>query len=407
MNSTVQALLSKDSKAVKKHHFCILLLSLILTSIIIEYLPSELGTSILALVYAIFGASILVSMSGAEDYTITFNTKTRLPGLSISAIILLSIFQILIGNYQTYQNALSALLLLSLSIFNIFIIPIYIRKLDFFLIMSRLSLFFVLIPLFLIPLAMVSEQVMSFLWLGPREIGTFTYPVLLSITKNQNSLGQILFVGLLCTIGLYRRSLNRRELYISTVIFVGLILTHNRYSWLAVTTAGVVFSAYQLQGHRGIRRVLWLGGTLLIVILTFLISLYPQDITITLSGRLPLWTASIEAILQKPFNGHGFGSRSAMIEQYIPDPRYAGIGPHNGYLAMTLQLGILGGLAYILLLLGSLLENLMAARPDVILIMLLVGFATIMLFANVNIFTRGVHPILFTLVIGYLLSPNR
>jgi O-antigen ligase len=78
-----------------------------------------------------------------------------------------------------------------------------------------------------------------------------------------------------------------------------------------------------------------------------------EDTLGTLSGRLPLWTQLYAFILERPFLGYGYGGfwtpdhiQSVMNEQGWPLSH-----AHNAYIDMVLELGPLGGLSYLLILL--------------------------------------------------------
>jgi O-antigen ligase len=81
------------------------------------------------------------------------------------------------------------------------------------------------------------------------------------------------------------------------------------------------------------------------------------DSTYTLTGRVDLWEISLGEAMNAPLLGHGYGSFvgakgmikiSRLLEWGAPNP-------HNGYIEMLLEVGLVGGLAYLLVLVFGLL----------------------------------------------------
>ncbi|MEX0621764.1 MAG: O-antigen ligase family protein [Candidatus Woykebacteria bacterium] len=62
------------------------------------------------------------------------------------------------------------------------------------------------------------------------------------------------------------------------------------------------------------------------------------------SNRIVIWTASVDYIKQNPIFGAGFGSSVEAIRSYIPDlyARYRGLTPHNTYLRILVESGVVG-----------------------------------------------------------------
>ena len=63
----------------------------------------------------------------------------------------------------------------------------------------------------------------------------------------------------------------------------------------------------------------------------------------TLNGRLQIWTAGVHAFVQKPVLGYGAGGFDNAIVPWFGRPR----APHNSYLCILVEQGVLGFLVWI------------------------------------------------------------
>jgi O-antigen ligase len=70
--------------------------------------------------------------------------------------------------------------------------------------------------------------------------------------------------------------------------------------------------------------------------------------------RLALWGAGLQMVQQNPLSGIGIGQFKPAVRAYLPDPTYDFIA-HNTYLEAAAELGVLGLLAFVGMLIASLL----------------------------------------------------
>jgi putative inorganic carbon (hco3(-)) transporter len=70
--------------------------------------------------------------------------------------------------------------------------------------------------------------------------------------------------------------------------------------------------------------------------------------------RLALWGAGLQMVQQNPLSGIGIGQFKPAVRAYLPDPNYDFIA-HNTYLEAAAELGVLGLLAFVGMLIASLL----------------------------------------------------
>ena len=63
--------------------------------------------------------------------------------------------------------------------------------------------------------------------------------------------------------------------------------------------------------------------------------------------RFTFWKYSLKLIAEKPLFGHGTGSYSKEYHRLVQDERFASKNPHNEFLMIGVQLGLLGVLIYL------------------------------------------------------------
>lgn len=176
----------------------------------------------------------------------------------------------------------------------------------------------------------------------------------------------------------------RRPLYLVLLGLQGicLILTYSRAGWLAAITGLTLVGVVGLWrwGQRRAAMLLVLAGATGVVML-FVLSLLPplpgsaphvlQNLTnmfrwkgATAQVRLLGWQATLGAIVERPWLGYGPATSRRVIEWFMP-PELAPFGgvaalsgrPHNVFLEVALESGLLGLAAY-LAVLGAILLSL-------------------------------------------------
>lgn len=103
---------------------------------------------------------------------------------------------------------------------------------------------------------------------------------------------------------------------------------------------------------------------------------YEEGVDRSTSDRLVIWANSLKIYLPHPFLGIGFWS------SYLP--QYLGIGPHNSFIQVLLEMGILGLLAFLWVIRDLYVETTKLFR------------------ATKDAFTKDVSAAFFALLIGFL-----
>lgn len=295
---------------------------------------------------------------------------------------------------------------------NVFFIPRYVSRNVFFWGLSLVAGFFVVIGL---PVYVIGSY--DLWWFQPQLFeATATIPLLgtefhylQSVLDNPNILAVLTFSGAFAALVLAVENVfQRRFLLVSlaSVLFflngLATYLTHARASWLALALATVVYAGYVLFGRRSVPfTVVPLALASAVLLLTILFAVGPIDA----HGRAPLWMAGLRAIKNAPSAlGYGVVNTHAVIEPFVTDPHFRGYSPHNSYVQIFLQVGIVGGLAYLVIVLGSIVEGIVRwDSVDVPMLGFALAFAVHQTFAVYTMFNNAVASILAMLVFGYLI----
>jgi len=191
----------------------------------------------------------------------------------------------------------------------------------------------------------------------------------ISTLGNENFLASHLTLTIPVTLGYFWRYWRQKESFIKQTVLLGLGLgilllfftvlyrTHSRGSWLGLSLALSTFAIFA--GIKPGRRFI---AAAIIVISTAIISITPwgvQFATNQLRGgvRLPIWESTIFMITQKPWLGWGKGAFFIFYPQFrvtyywlAKTPTDLTTHAHNEYLQIFAETGIIGLLAFIILI---------------------------------------------------------
>ncbi|WP_252699792.1 O-antigen ligase family protein [Natronosalvus vescus] len=230
--------------------------------------------------------------------------------------------------------------------------------------------------------------------------------ILRSIFGNPNSLGVLAFTGFVAAaVECHRSVVARRPLgatvtaALAVICGLGLFLSNARASMLAAAVAIVIYAGNVVGGRRAVPVVV---VATVLTIVGFLLGMYVGVIGISDSNRFDLWAGSLAAIRDGPLL-FGYGSPPGfIIEPYLGSGLSA--SPHNSYLSVFVRVGLVGGLAYLCLVVGAVVAGTLRYREvDVAMLALAVGWAVHQLFESYTLFWWSPGAVLGTLAIGYLL----
>ncbi|MDL5363487.1 O-antigen ligase [Halalkalicoccus sp. NIPERK01] len=229
-------------------------------------------------------------------------------------------------------------------------------------------------------------------------------PIVRSIFANPNTLGLLLFPGTVAAYVATHRTLRSRPLLTILpasalpVLAFGLFLSNSRASMLATAVA---IGVYTLSATD--RRLLPVALiAIAVAVPAFLVAIYYSVIPIDPAQRFTLWRAGIEATYHDSgLFGQGIVGTREAIAPYLD----GGGSVHNSYLSIFIRAGILGGLAYCLVVLGPLVQGIVRYdRVDVGMLSLAVGFAVHQLFEAYTVYQFGPGAVLGALAVGYTVA---
>jgi hypothetical protein len=228
-----------------------------------------------------------------------------------------------------------------------------------------------------------------------------------SVFPNPNGFGLLSFAGFVAAVVEFHRSLvARRPLGAGLAIMtgslcgLGVLLSNARASMLAAAVAVVVYTGYVLGGR-------YLGALTLVStvfgVFAVLVGMAVGLLDISSANRFTLWSASLQAIRDGSLLiGHGGGPAGVVIEPYLATD--AAPSPHNSYLSVMIQTGLIGGLAYLGLLGGSIVAGMVdTGELDAAMLAFVTGWAIHQMFESYTMFHWSLGSVLVTLSVGYLL----
>lgn len=294
---------------------------------------------------------------------------------------------------------------------NLFVVPRYVGRTPFLTVVSRIA--GIVAALGLTAYAVGEYTVLSVrvtFWgdTFTPALSDATLPVLQSVFLNPNTTGVLLFAGTIASLvrvveGVGRRS-PRAMLPAALLIANGVALycSQSRASMLATAVAGALYLSYVGLGRRAIP---YAFASLVALAGGLLAAIYVGLIDVSSGGRFVLWWGSLKAIAADPsLFGSGLVRPDDVIEPYVDGP-HSGASPHNSYLMIAIRTGLLGGVAYLVLTVGSVLAGVFGRDPiDPAILSLAAGFALHQLFEIYSIYQTLVPSVLAALAVGYLIT---
>lgn len=183
-----------------------------------------------------------------------------------------------------------------------------------------------------------------------RIFGTFAHPNLFAFYL----VIPIILALLVFLIGDRRKVINILTIILLILMIILLALTYTRGAWLAFIIAVFFITIFKY-------RILFVG-TLLALILSYititpiqnrvkdLVQLNPYG---SIQWRLTLWQDGLGYIKEKPLFGFGTGTANQVIFEKRGE-EYGSPDPHNDYLKIALENGILGLMSYVLIIVSIL-----------------------------------------------------
>ena len=186
------------------------------------------------------------------------------------------------------------------------------------------------------------------------------------VFNNKNALAFMALIAIPVLILAARSGAPLRLLYYTAAVIFGGLLIGSASKTMLIGTVGtlglmVVYTTFRgRKTSRGAAYVTLLAAFGIVVVLSFrnitaITQLLDKDVTFT--GRIPLWELLVPIALERPMVGYGFGAAfggyfSPVHEVWVIEgwrPSHA----HNELLNIALQLGLLGVVTYVALIVGG------------------------------------------------------
>lgn len=161
----------------------------------------------------------------------------------------------------------------------------------------------------------------------------------------------------------------------SVILIISLISTNSRTSWIAMVMALLTLSLVYRQHIFHKKSMLPLGLIGLIVVAGIALNwqtLGPRLSTLThlsilkenaTSWRLQLLTGAWDMFRARPVLGQGIGTYGIVLPEYMRSAGFYSVNPHNYYLQILAETGIVGGICFLVWLFSLLKAVLRKANP--------------------------------------------
>lgn len=298
---------------------------------------------------------------------------------------------------------------------GLIVLPQYLSRAQFLWALNRFVAALVVLTL---PIYVLGE--FSLFGLQFTHHGAYTIPLVgyeveatRSLFVNRNIFATVVFAGLVAAVAEVDRSYVRdRPAWVVAgaglllvINAVGLAVAYGRALWVITPMAVGIYLAYVAFGRRAVPVAVLAGFAYLV---TGIVAVHngfvplPED-TPTRATR---WYPAARAILDQPsLLGAGLVNPGHIIAEYHPTGSTG--SPHNSYLMMGIRAGLLGGVAYVVLILSSLLHGILWDRDvdvdaSVAVLALAVGFTAHQQFEAYTLFNWGITTVIAVLVFGFL-----
>lgn len=322
---------------------------------------------------------------------------------------LLGPFIVLLGAYAitmpfrptVFYRPVIDLIVMSVSML---LIPQAIDRSVFFVAVRNLSTILVLIGLPAIvagPYSLFGTTV-GYLWKVDLPVLSAQLYPLQSIYTNPNFLSVLLLSGMLASLYLHDANPTNYSPFVFLVNVIGLLLTQSRSAILVGVFAVLGYLLYKAWGTPLFRLAVLGGGFLSVGSLLLIVTGVGPLAQISLSSRREIWKAGIEVLLENPLIGYGQVPLKHIIEAELGFPR----SPHNSYLRVFLETGIVGGIAYAWLIISILFHHVRLPLNEkrVISFLLALSVATVMVFETFVLGGVGSSSIIASMALGYVIK---
>ncbi len=296
---------------------------------------------------------------------------------------------------------------------NVFFLPRVISLRQFFYIINRLSAVLVVIGL---PTLFIGSYQILIIDITPWN--SVFHPLfapnvsihpLTSIFRNPNTMSFLAMIGTLAAVSEWCDDRTPVRISLIAINCVGLYFAHGRASILGAIVGFLVLAAFSHFGPRVTIALGALGSIIAVWVLSVSAHLVPGPDAVKqlqLSGRRQLWRGALEAIARQPLVGYGPGDTGATIAPFV-EGKYTGYNPHNSYLRVFVDSGLIGGFAYLAFLVLALVDRYWV-RVDAssgFLCAAATAILTVQMFESFSLFGLSILSVISSVTFGYIVKP--
>jgi O-antigen ligase len=310
------------------------------------------------------------------------------------------------------------LVFIVMNVIAVFWLPQTLDRTAVFRAIARISAALVLVGLLVIVRPLAPHQIsLGLITITHAPHSVFMLPVsgvwirispLQSVFTNQNFASVLFLAGAVTALTDVRRGLPPRRRRIGAILIAinsaGVFLAHSRSAMVALAVALGLYVVGEYGSITATQGLTLVGGVIGSVAGAIVVGILPgPDIltTLNLTGRIDLWWATIQVTSERPLVGYGQISPVPFIEDVIIG--YEAKVPHNAYLRILFQTGLIGGLAHLFVVLRAYFSNFRALRWSDALVpfCLLTAIILIMGFENFSLFGINSSNLIAALALGY------
>ena len=188
----------------------------------------------------------------------------------------------------------------------------------------------------------VEKRTEERLWIFTgQDVMTFEGLRISSLFAYSDTFGFVMMIGCLTTLYVVLEERNVLWAGVLGISFLGLLLSEADASYVGLFLGAVLLStAYDLRYTIGLVSI----GAVAVAYMAS-IGHVGAHLESGFNERTPLWRASLLRLAEDPLTGIGFGDTAAEIEPYIEGRRPT--GPHNSYINILLNTGVVAGGLYL------------------------------------------------------------
>lgn len=378
----------------------------ILTSLLphTRYLPSMLAYAVVVTAYLLF---MLIAIFIERE------TELTSPRWAIASLVI--IWGVYIGHMYldlaTGSIDTGALVRIPpfvvLTGLNLFYIPRVVSRDTFLYILARMPAVLVIIGLPTLFVDGYSLELIRVVSGNDKTLpfGVGTRNIVSSVFVNPNTMSFVTMVGLLSAYGEYVTARSRVVLALVILNGLGLYLASGRGSMFAAIAGISLFVIYQIISISSFRRLYAFAGVAGLLLLLSVFNYLPAPAIIAnigTQGRDVIWAGAVSAVMTQPVFGFGAGKTGQFIAPFITG-KWSGYGPHNSYLRLFVETGIIGGIAYALFIARILLGRLFftSKTRDLTILALCTSIAISMIFSGYTLFGISCKSLISSLIFGY------